>query len=247
MAKNLRLICETSNIETKKKDRKLYIIGVFQQAEKKNKNGRFYPKKLLSEQIQRLQPKIDRKALFGQLGHPTDPTGNPSRISHRIDELRWSGNDLYGRALVLDTAAGRDLKAIISAGSQIMISSRGVGSFDPDTGAVEEDFRLLSFDVVETGSVSDAFVSGVFEHQTWSPCQIARIFEEQDHYSDFVSECICPNCEIYSTHRNKKCESVKCEYCQMKLKGTGKVYDGAELFKNLTEGWVEKIREKEGE
>lgn len=283
MAKNLRLITETNNIETKKKDRKLFISGLFQQAEKKNKNGRVYPKELLQEQVQRLQPKISKKSLFGQMGHPHSPEGNPSQISHRIDELKWSGNDLYGKALVLNTSSGKDLKAIIEAGSQIMVSSRSVGDWDRKSGIVSEDgFKLISFDIVEQGGVADAFVRGIYEGATssWSPCQVAKLLEqeeearqcecpkcgrlhripqgdcadyscsvchekglkpygisEQDHYSDKVFECFCPNCETYTNHRNKKCSEVKCETCQMTLKSTGKVYDSEELFQEQLKEW----------
>lgn len=216
MARNLKLICETNNIETQKKDRKLYITGLFQQAETKNSNGRVYPKKLLKEQVTKLQTKIERKALFGQLGHPSDPSGNPSMISHRIDELRWSGNDLYGKALVLNTNEGRNLRAIIEAGSQIMVSSRSVGEWDRETGIVSEDgFSLLSFDIVTLGGVSDAYVQGVYEGQTWSPCQISQILKEQEESGE-ERQCICQKCwKTVTTFRD--CSMELCPVCHKEM------------------------------
>ena len=213
MAKNLKLICEANNIGVKQEGKRLYIVGLFQQAEKKNQNGRVYPRSILQEQVNRLQPKIAKKALFGMFGHPDNPSGNPSMISHRIDELSWSGNNLMGRALVLDTDMGKNLKAIIEAGSQIMISSRAVGHFDPETGIVSEDqFNLITFDIVEHGGVADAYVSGVYESKSWSPCEISSMLKEEEEEPGEEKQCICHKCwKIITTIRD--CSKEHCPMC----------------------------------
>ena len=40
---------------------------------------------------------------MGELGHPDGPQLNLERVSHLIKELRVDGNDIYGKAKILDT------------------------------------------------------------------------------------------------------------------------------------------------
>jgi hypothetical protein len=245
MGKHLRLITESStSIDAKKSGKKLFIQGIFQEVDTKNQNGRLYPRALLEKHVSKLQPRIARKALFGQLGHPTDPSGDPSKISHRIDQLWWNGNKLMGKARILGTSAGHDLQAIIEAGSQIMISSRSVGIFDPDTGVVESDgFKLITFDIVEQGGVADAYVKGVYENRTWSPCQISQMFEQEK--PNEKAECDCSRCGKIATIPRGKCRDYHCSYCNYpSLRPYGKQHE-QKVFKESMGVWIDNIRDRE--
>ena len=68
-----------------------FIEGVFMQSEKKNRNGRMYPKKILMKEVKRYNDEyVKTKRALGELGHPEGPTVNLDRVSHMINEL-WSG------------------------------------------------------------------------------------------------------------------------------------------------------------
>ena len=84
-------------------DKKYYIEGIFAQAEKKNRNGRMYPKKVLEKAVDEYQGLIKAKRAISELNHPQSPTPNPERASHLIESLKWEGNDVIGKARVLTT------------------------------------------------------------------------------------------------------------------------------------------------
>lgn len=83
-----------------------------------------------------------------------------TNISHKITKLWWDGNVLMGEGEVLNTPAGKVLKALINDGVRIGISSRGVGN-----GRVNEDgilvigesYKLVTFDAVADPSTHQAF------------------------------------------------------------------------------------------
>ena len=80
-----------------------YISGVFMQAEKPNRNGRIYPKGILESELNKYQTSIKEKRALGELGHPESPSLNLDKFSHLITDLRFEGNDIVGRAKILDT------------------------------------------------------------------------------------------------------------------------------------------------
>ena len=81
---------------------------------------------------------------MGELGHPEGPQLNLERVSHLIKELRVDGNDVYGKAKILDTPYGKIVKDLIKEGVKIGVSSRGMGSLKQKNGVneVQEDFSL---------------------------------------------------------------------------------------------------------
>lgn len=150
--------------------KKLFIEGVFMQAEKKNHNGRIYPKHILAREIGNyIREYVEKNRACGELNHPEGPTVNPERISHKIVKIEESGNDYYGKAQVLDTPCGRILKGLLEGGVQVGVSSRGLGSLKEQNGAnvVQNDFRLSCVDVVFTPSAPDAYVQGIMESHDW--------------------------------------------------------------------------------
>ena len=68
---------------------------------------------------------------------------------------------VYGKAEVLDTPMGNIAKTMIKKG-KMGISSRGLGTVDED-GNVNEDFNLLTWDLVTDPSNNPSWVKGIYE------------------------------------------------------------------------------------
>lgn len=133
--------------------------GEFGRANTATANGRVYTEQLLMREIRRLRPLIEKRRLFGELDHPSDGGTKLQRVSHVITDLRLEGGIVVGEAEILDTTAGRELKAILAAGCQVGVSSRGYGTTRTEGGKdiVQDDFRLATYDVVADPADRDAW------------------------------------------------------------------------------------------
>ena len=173
----MKLITEYTENEiqcmvTEAKDgKKNYVIeGVFAQAEKANRNKRFYPKSVLEPAVEKfVKEQVTTNRAVGELNHPEGPTVNLDKVSHRITEMNWEGNNVMGKALVLDTPMGNIVKGLLEGGCQLGVSTRGMGSLEDKNGTahVKNDFHLATVDVVQDPSAPDAFVNGIMEGVEW--------------------------------------------------------------------------------
>jgi len=162
---NINLITEGSE-----KDKQYHIEGVFMEAEKKNRNGRRYPKAILEKEVARYNKEfVESNRAMGELGHPDGPTVNLERVSHIIKELKQDGNNITGKAKILDTPYGKIVKNLIDEGVKIGVSSRGMGSLKNVNGVneVQKDFMLAAVDIVADPSAPNAFVEGIMEGKEW--------------------------------------------------------------------------------
>lgn len=158
--------------EENKNGKKVYSIkGVFMQADVKNRNGRVYPKDILTQEVIRYNKDfINNKRAFGELGHPEGPVVNLERVSHMINKLYPDGNNFIGEAKILDTPYGKIVKNLIDEGAKLGVSSRGMGTLVHKDGAnhVKDDFYLATAaDIVADPSAPNAFVEGVMEGREW--------------------------------------------------------------------------------
>jgi hypothetical protein len=136
------------------------IKGVFGRCNEKNNNGRVYPTAVLEGQLAKVQPMISERRLCGELDHPQNDTVKLSNASHLITKLEMKGDELIGEAELLNTPAGLTAKALVEGGVKIGISSRGMGTLSEDAKGnkvVNEDFRLVTFDLVADPSTRGAF------------------------------------------------------------------------------------------
>jgi hypothetical protein len=134
--------------------------GKFQEAEAINKNKRMYPFAVLDENVQKLNEVVKARGLVGELDHPTDSIIHFKEASHVITKLFWEGHILQGEGEILNTAHGRQLKALISDGVRVGISSRGVGNGKVNENGVlviSEGYKLITFDAVADPSTFNAF------------------------------------------------------------------------------------------
>ena len=147
----------------------IFIEGIFMQTEKQNRNGRIYRKGIMEKELERYQALISEKRSLGELGHPPNPTINLNQVSHLITNLRFEGNDVVGKAKILDTPMGKIAQNFIEEGVRLGVSSRGLGSIKEVNGVneVQDDFHLATVDIVADPSAPDAFVQGIMESAEW--------------------------------------------------------------------------------
>jgi hypothetical protein len=79
-------------------NRKLYIEGIFAQAEVANKNKRIYPLNVLRNEVRRYtNENIKADRAWGELGHPQGPNIGLDRVCILIKEMNQDGNDFLER------------------------------------------------------------------------------------------------------------------------------------------------------
>ena len=158
-------------IEAKDDGSKNYVIeGIFAQADQKNRNGRIYPKGILEKAISKYdKEQVQTQRAVGELNHPAGPIINLDKVSHRITELKWNGNDVMGKALILDTPNGQIVKGLLDGGVKLGVSTRGMGTLESRGGInmVKEDYVMNTVDIVQDPSAPSAFVNGIMEGVEW--------------------------------------------------------------------------------
>jgi len=158
-------------VEAKEDGSKTYTIeGVFAQAEKKNRNGRVYPKPIMEKAVNKyVGDQVSKGRAVGELNHPEGPTVNLDKVSHKIESLDFRGNDVVGKATILETPMGMIVKGLLDGKVQLGVSTRGMGSLQNNGNAmvVKDDFILNAVDIVQDPSAPSAFVNGVMEGVEW--------------------------------------------------------------------------------
>ena len=158
---NLQYISEGADGE-----KKFRIEGVFMQANKVNQNKRIYRKAILEKAVSKyVTEQVSTGRAVGELNHPEGPTVNLDKVSHRITALSWTGDNVMGKALILNTPLGNIVKGLLEGGVRLGVSTRGLGSLESVNGvmSVKPDFILSTIDIVQDPSAPDAFVNGIME------------------------------------------------------------------------------------
>ena len=154
-----------------KDGKKTYAIeGIFASAEQKNRNGRIYPFNVMDKAVTKyILEQVDKGRAVGELNHPEGPTINLDKVSHKIDSLKWEGNDVVGKATILATPMGKIVEGLLDGGVRVGVSTRGMGSLQQSGGAmrVGPDFMLNAVDIVQDPSAPNAFVNGIMEGVEW--------------------------------------------------------------------------------
>ena len=163
---NLEVIAE----QKKNGEKNYFIEGVFMQSEKKNRNGRIYEKASLEKAVDKyVTEQVKTGRAVGELNHPEGPTVNLDKVSHKITDLHWQGNDVIGKASILKTPMGQIVEGLLEGGVKLGVSSRGMGSLVAKNGVqyMGSDFMLATVDIVQDPSAPSAFVNGVMEGVEW--------------------------------------------------------------------------------
>jgi hypothetical protein len=147
---------------------RMVVEGVFQASDKKNANGRIYPRSLWEKILKNeaTSKAIEERRMFGELDHPQDGKWLLTRAAHIVTGMSMNQNgEILGRAEILDTPNGKILQELFSAGATVGISSRGSGSVkrSNDGEVVQEDYKLETYDFVANPSTFGAFPKVVSE------------------------------------------------------------------------------------
>jgi hypothetical protein len=147
-----------------------FIEGIFMMADSANRNGRIYENKILQPAVEKyIQEQVKTGRAVGELNHPDGPTINLDKVSHLITDLRFEGNNVVGKAKILNTPMGQIVKGLLEGGVKLGVSSRGMGSLEERNGVnyVKDDFHLATVDIVQDPSAPAAFVNGIMEGVEW--------------------------------------------------------------------------------
>ena len=93
---------------------------------------------------------------------------NPKLAAIRICEMKWDGDNVYGKAIVLNTSEGQIVKALLEGGGRLGVSTRALGEVE-SKGNYSRVTKLLlnAVDVVNTPSGQDCYVNSLTESANW--------------------------------------------------------------------------------
>jgi hypothetical protein len=146
---------------------KVIARGEFGRCDVATANRRRYPRSIIESNIKRLGESIGRRRLLGECDHPSDGKTLLQRASHVITKLEIDKNGVViGEAELLDTPHGKAIQAILKAGCEIGVSSRGMGSVVPTQDGnedVQDDYILKTYDFVADPATRSAYPKFVQE------------------------------------------------------------------------------------
>lgn len=146
------------------------FYAVLQKYDTPNRNGRFYPERILKREADNYKKIISKGLSTSELNHPESSLIDLDRVSHLITDIWWDKNILMGKLKLL-TTPGFHERGIVSSkgdvaanlmrqGVTLGISSRGVGSLKKvgERNEVQDDFELICFDLVSSPSTPGAYL-----------------------------------------------------------------------------------------
>lgn len=159
-------------VEEREGKKNYFVEGIIMMGEIANRNGRKYRIETLEREMNRYNEQyVSKNRAYGELGHPSGPTINLERACIMFKNLHREGNNIIGRAKVLDTPMGNIVRGLINDGANLGISSRGMGSVKETKEGimeVQDDFFLATAgDIVADPSAPEAFVRGIMEGVDW--------------------------------------------------------------------------------
>lgn len=165
----MREIEQEAIIEETTNKKNYYLKGIYSECDVKNGNGRIYPYNVMKSQVENLQGKIKANVAFGEFGHPkTMPELSeitPSRVSHRIVEIKEDENNFLGKAILIPEGLGKTAIAMIETGGVLSVSSRGVGTVNKNTGIVESNYKMYTYDLVFNPGMKSANQTAILENK----------------------------------------------------------------------------------
>lgn len=124
-----------------KSNGKYIISGPFMRADFMNRNHRVYTKEAANKAISDIRPMVEEKRIRMLVDHPGFFEGpslmNAGALLLEISDVKEDGYAYY-KAQILDTDVGKNLKAILDAGSPVGVSTRGY--VPSENGCEEKDW-----------------------------------------------------------------------------------------------------------
>ena len=140
----------------------LYMEGIFIQGDVTNENKRVYPMTEIKKAVEQINETIQQgKSVLGEVDHPDDLKINLDRVSHMITGMWMDGPCGHGKLKILPTPMGELVKAMITSGVKLGVSSRGSGEV-ADNGRVS-GFDIITVDIVAQPSAPNAYPKAIYE------------------------------------------------------------------------------------
>ena len=155
---------DQSNIQImESKDGKdLFMAGLFIQGDVKNQNGRVYPKDEITKAVDSVKERLSKgETVMGELDHPEELQINLDRVSHIITDMYCENSNGLGKLKIIETPMGNIARALLTAGANLGVSSRGSGNVN-GSGQVS-DFDIVTVDIVAQPSAPDAYPKTIYE------------------------------------------------------------------------------------
>ena len=166
-------------------------VKVAQESDKKNKNGRVYPKDVMREAVVNAQGDIKKyNGLLMDSQHRVDADGkNLTNLRETVAVIKQiefneaDGTVSLPKVEFVNTQAGKDLVALLESGIKLQVSQRGEGTahtvWDPDTNESYQKvnhLRIRGIDIVAPGtaSVADAYIESHNEQQSGGESQSSQ-------------------------------------------------------------------------
>jgi hypothetical protein len=140
----------------------LYMKGLFIQGDVKNQNGRIYPIDEIQKAVGSVRERLQKgETVMGELDHPEELQINLDRVSHIITDMHCEDANGLGKLKIIDTPMGNIARALLTAGANLGVSSRGSGNVN-ESGKVS-DFDIVTVDIVAQPSAPDAYPKTIYE------------------------------------------------------------------------------------
>lgn len=150
-------------VESAEDGKNLYMKGIFIEGGVKNANQRVYPVHEIAKAVDTINEQIKGGySVLGEVDHPDDLKINLDRVSHMIESMWMDGPCGYGKLKVLPTPMGELVKAMLSSGVKLGVSSRGSGNVNEGSGHVS-DFEIVTVDIVAQPSAPHAYPKAIYE------------------------------------------------------------------------------------
>lgn len=180
------------------KVKRLIIEGTAIVCDEPGINGRSYPLRIISREVDKLiKTKVSKGRLAAELNHPRlDEDANPKdypifemnlwKTCAVVEDLRMDGKKLYCRMVVAeDTQAGKNLAGLLKVGYVPGYSLRGAGSTKSrgDYEEIDDDYVMITIDVVGNPSFDDkALISHHYESNNGGKMSHKAIMESIERY-----------------------------------------------------------------
>jgi hypothetical protein len=150
-------------VESAEDGKNLYMKGIFIEGGVKNANQRVYPVHEIEKAVSTINEQIKGgNSVLGEVDHPDDLKINLDRVSHMIESMWMDGPAGHGKLKILPTPMGELVKAMLSSGVKLGVSSRGSGNVNEGSGHVS-DFEIVTVDIVAQPSAPHAYPKAIYE------------------------------------------------------------------------------------
>lgn len=163
-ARNMEPLTENTN-----SGKVLYLEGPMIQTEAKNRNGRIYEKRMMESSVEDyINNYVNQHNAIGELNHPDYPFPNIKEAAVYIESLRWEGNNVIGKARVLNNIHGQQIASLVEAGFKMGMSTRGLGNVVERSGQkYVTEYMLNAIDAVGTPSGQICYMKALRESTEW--------------------------------------------------------------------------------